>query len=359
MEKKDFRAELKENAEKISRRGFGILAADESTGTIGKRFDAIKLENNEENRRAYRELLFTTPGFEKYISGVILFEETTKQSTKDGKKFMDLLKELGVLPGIKVDKGTAIIPGTNDETATLGLDDLAKRAKEFYDIGCRFAKWRAVLKISADGCPSDVAIQENAWGLARYAAICQANGLVPIVVPEVLNDGDHDIDTCLRASQKVFAAVVKALHDNHVCFEGMLLKPNMITPGSTNANRKNVSPQEIAEKTILALSRTLPAAVPGFMFLSGGQSEEEATLNLNAMNVTPNRVVPWSLSFSYGRALQHSCIKTWNGKPENVKAAQDVLTHRASSNSAAQLGKYQGGEGGAASESLHVKNYTY
>jgi fructose-bisphosphate aldolase class I len=359
MEKKDFRAELKENAEKIARRGFGILAADESTGTIGKRFDAIKLENNEENRRAYRELLFTTPGFEKYISGVILFEETTKQSTKDGKKFLDLLKELGVLPGIKVDKGTAIIPGTNDETATLGLDDLAKRAKEFYDIGCRFAKWRAVLKITADGCPSDVAIQENAWGLARYAAICQANGLVPIVEPEVLNDGDHDIDTCLRASQKVYAAVVKALHDNHVFFEGMLLKPNMITPGSTNANRAQVTPQEIAQKTILSLSRTLPAAVPGVMFLSGGQSEEEATLNLNAMNVKDNRVVPWSLSFSYGRALQHSCIKAWNGKEENVKKAQEVLTHRAKSNSEAQLGKYQGGEGGAATESLHVKNYVY
>jgi fructose-bisphosphate aldolase class I len=359
MQKNDFRAELKENAERIARRGFGILAADESTGTIGKRFDAIKLENNEENRRAYRELLFTTPGFEKYISGVILFEETVKQSTKDGKKFMDLLKELGVLPGIKVDKGTAIIPGTNDETATLGLDDLAKRAKEFYDAGCRFAKWRAVLKISADGCPTDVAIQENAWGLARYAAICQANGLVPIVEPEVLNDGDHDIDTCLRASTKVYAAVVKALHDNHVYFEGMLLKPNMITPGSTNPNKKDVSAREIGEKTILSLSRTLPSAVPGVMFLSGGQSEEDATLNLNAMNAINSKVAPWSLSFSYGRALQHSCIKTWNGKVENVKAAQDVLLHRASSNSAAQLGKYQGGEGGAASESLHVKNYTY
>jgi len=359
MEKKDFRAELKENAERIARRGFGILAADESTGTIGKRFDAIKLENNEENRRAYRELLFTTPEFEKYISGVILYEETTKQSTKDGKKFMDLLKELGVLPGIKVDKGTAIIPGTNEETATLGLDDLAKRAKEFYDIGCRFAKWRAVLKISADGCPSDVAIQENAWGLARYAAICQANGLVPIVEPEVLNDGDHDIDTCLKASQKVFASVVKALHDNHVYFEGMLLKPNMITPGAGNSNRSKVSPQEIGHKTIVALSRTLPSAVPGVMFLSGGQSEEEATLNLNAMNALNSKQAPWSLSFSYGRALQHSCIKAWNGKPENVQKAQEVLIHRAKSNSEAQLGKYQGGGSGASNESLYVGNYTY
>jgi len=359
MEKKDFRAELKENAERISRRGFGILAADESTGTIGKRFDAIKLENNEENRRAYRELLFKTPEFEKYISGVILFEETTKQSTKDGKKFMDLLKELGVLPGIKVDKGTAIIPGTNEETATLGLDDLAKRAKEFYDAGCRFAKWRAVLKITADGCPSDVAIKENAWGLARYASICQANGLVPIVEPEVLNDGDHDIDTCLKVSQKVYAACVQALHDNLVYFEGMLLKPNMITPGATNANRSKVTPQEIAHKTIVALSRTLPAAVPGVMFLSGGQSEEEATLNLNAMNALNSKQAPWSLSFSYGRALQHSCIKAWNGKEENVKKAQEVLAHRAKSNSEAQLGKYQGGGAGASNESLYVGNYTY
>ena len=318
MQKKDFRAELKENAEKIARRGFGILAADESTGTIGKRFDAIKLENNEENRRAYRELLFTTPEFEKYISGVILFEETCTQSTKSGKKFLDLLKELDVLPGIKVDKGTAIIPGTNDETATLGLDDLAKRAKEFYDMGCRFAKWRAVLKITADGCPSDLAIQENAWGLARYAAICQANGLVPIVEPEVLNDGDHDIDTCLKASQKVYASVVKALHDNNIYFEGMLLKPNMITPGATNKNRANVTPQEIAHKTVVALSRTLPAAVPGVNFLSGGQSEEDATLNLNAMNQLKDLKTPWTLSFSYGRALQHSCIKAWNGKFMNI-----------------------------------------
>jgi len=359
MQAKDFRAELKENAERICRRGFGILAADESTGTIGKRFDNIKLENSEENRRRYREILFTTPDFEKYISGVILYEETTTQSTKDGKKFVELLKEKGVLPGIKLDTGTAIIPRTKDETATLGLDTLAKRAKEFYDIGCRFAKWRAVLKITPDGCPSETAIQENAWGLARYAAICQANGLVPIVEPEVLSDGEHDIGICLKASQRVYAAVFKALADNHVYLEGILLKPNMITPGSNNANRKNVSPQEIGEKTILALSRTLPAAVPGVMFLSGGQSEEEATLNLNAMNAINSKVAPWSLSFSYGRALQHSCIKAWNGKAENVKKAQEVLIHRAKSNSEAQLGKYQGGAGGDASESLHVKNYVY
>lgn len=358
MQGKDFRAELKETAERIARRGFGILAADESTGTIGKRFDNIKLENNEENRRRYRELLFTTPDFEKYISGVILYEETTRQSTQDGKKFIDLLKEKGVVPGIKLDKGTAIIPGTNDETATLGLDDLAKRAKEFYDIGCRFTKWRAVLKISADGCPSDVAIQENAWGLARYAAICQANGLVPIVEPEVLSDGDHSIDVCLKASQKVYAAVFKALSDNHVFLEGILLKPNMITPGATNPDRSKVTPQEIAFKTVTALSRTVPPAVPGIMFLSGGQSEDEATANLNAMNQITQIKTPWSLSFSYGRALQHSVIKTWNGKEENFKAAQDTLLLRARSNGEAQLGKFQGA-GQGSGESLFVADYKY
>jgi fructose-bisphosphate aldolase class I len=358
MEKKDFRAELKENAEKIARRGCGILAADESTGTIGKRFDAIKLENNEENRRKYRELLFTTVDFEKYISGVILFEETARQSTADGKKFMQLLQEKGVIPGIKVDKGTAILPGTDGETATLGLDDLAKRAKEFYDLGCRFAKWRAVLKIS-NGCPTEQAIHENAWGLARYAAICQANGLVPIVEPEVLNDGDHDIDTCMRVTEKVIAACYKALSDNNVYLEGTLLKPNMVTPGASNANRKSVSAKEIAEKTVTVLSRTVPPAVPGIMFLSGGQSEEEATANLNEMNKITHIKAPWSLSFSYGRALQHSCIRAWNGKDENIQKAKDVLHVRAKANSEAQLGKYAGGEGGAASESLHVAGYTY
>jgi fructose-bisphosphate aldolase class I len=274
------------------------------------------------------------------------------------KKFLDLLKEKDVIPGIKVDKGTAILPGTDGETATLGLDDLAKRAKEFYDMGCRFAKWRAVLKIS-NGCPSEQAIHENAWGLARYAAICQANGLVPIVEPEVLNDGDHDIDTCMRVTEKVIAACYKALSDNNVYLEGSLLKPNMVTPGSTNANRKNVSPKEIAEKTVTVLSRTVPPAVPGIMFLSGGQSEEEATLNLNEMNKITHIKAPWSLSFSYGRALQHSCIRAWNGKDENIQKAKDVLHLRAKSNSEAQLGKYAGGASGDATQSLHVAGYTY
>jgi fructose-bisphosphate aldolase class I len=356
MDKQDFRKELMETANGLSRRGFGILAADESTGTIGKRFDSIKIENNEENRRRYRELLFTAPGFENYISGVILYEETVKQSTKDGKSFIELLRSKGVIPGIKLDKGTQILPGTDDETATMGLDDLAKRSKEFYERGCRFTKWRAVIKISK-GCPTQQAIQENAWGLARYAAICQENGLCPIVEPEVLADGDHDIDTCMKVSQKVYAAVVTALHENNVFFEGMLLKPNMITPG-TSCEKKS-TPKEIAERTIITLQRTLPSAVPGVMFLSGGQSEEEATLNLNAMNQSSLKK-PWSLSFSYGRALQHSCIKAWAGKEENVHKAQEVLLGRAKGNSEAQLGKYQAGTGGEGSnESLYVSNYVY
>jgi len=238
----------------------------------------------------------------------------------------------------------------------MGLDDLAKRAKEFYERGCRFTKWRAVIKISK-GCPTQQAIQENAWGLARYAAICQENGLCPIVEPEVLADGDHDIDTCMKVSQKVYAAVITALHDNNVFFEGMLLKPNMITPG-TQCEKKS-TPKEIAERTIITLQRTLPSACPGVMFLSGGQSEEEATLNLNAMNQSSLKK-PWSLSFSYGRALQHSTIKAWGGKEENLGKAQEVLITRAKANSEAQLGKYQAGTGGEASnESLYVSNYVY
>lgn len=358
--KKDFRKELMETANKIARPGFGILAADESTGTIGKRFESIKIENSEENARRYRELLFTSDDLEKYISGVILFEGTTKQATKDGKNFVDLLRSRGIIAGIKVDKGTAQIPGAKEgETATLGLDDLAKRAKAFYDIGCRFAKWRAVLKIdNKTGCPSDLAIQENAWGLARYASICQDNGLVPIVEPEILCDGEHDIDTCLRVFQKVNAAVFKALADNNIFFEGILLKPNMVTPGTNDANKSKVSNQEIAQKTVAALSRTVVPAVPGIVFLSGGQSEEEATLNLNEMNKL-DRVRPWILSFSYGRALQHTCIKTWGGSDDNIKKAQEALITRAKANSEATLGKYKGSNDAAASESLHVKNYVY
>jgi fructose-bisphosphate aldolase class I len=356
VEKADYRKELMETANRIARPGFGILAADESTGTLGKRFESISLENTSENARRYRELLLTTPDIEKYISGVIFFDETTKQATKDGKNFVKLLLEKGIVPGIKVDKGVAQIPGALEgETATLGLDDLAKRAKAYYDHGIRFAKWRAVLKIG-DGAPTELAIQENAWGLARYASICQENGLVPIVEPEILSDGDHNIDTALKVFQRVNAAVVKALHDNNVFFEGILLKPNMVTPG-TNSSAK-VSAVEIAHRTVVALSRTLPAAVPGVVFLSGGQSEEEASVNLNEMNKLEIRK-PWVLSFSYGRALQHSCIRTWAGKDENHEKAQQVFITRAKANSEATLGKYQGSKDASANESLYVANYKY
>eukprot|EP00331_Platyophrya_macrostoma_P021250 CAMPEP_0176445042 /NCGR_PEP_ID=MMETSP0127-20121128/23446_1 /TAXON_ID=938130 /ORGANISM="Platyophrya macrostoma, Strain WH" /LENGTH=357 /DNA_ID=CAMNT_0017830713 /DNA_START=2609 /DNA_END=3682 /DNA_ORIENTATION=+ len=356
VEKADYRKELMETANKIARPGYGILAADESTGTLGKRFEAIGLENNSENARRYRELLFTTPDIEKYISGVIMFDETTKQATKDGVSFVKLLADKGIVPGVKVDKGTAQIPGAMDgETATLGLDDLAKRAKTYYDAGIRFAKWRAVIKIG-DGAPTELAIKENAWGLARYAAICQDNGLVPIVEPEILADGNHSIDCALKVFQRVNAAVVKALHDNNIFMEGILLKPNMVTPGTNHGTK--ASNVEIAQRTVVALSRTIPAAIPGIMFLSGGQSEEDASLNLNEMNKLEFKK-PWVLSFSFARALQHTCLRTWGGKDENIEKAQSALITRAKANSEATLGKYQGSKDVSASESLYVKNYTY
>lgn len=351
-----YKDELIATAKAIASPGKGILAADESTTTIGNRFKGINVENNEENRRAYRELLFTSEGIENYISGVILFEETLYQSTKDGVRFTELMKKKGIIPGIKVDKGTVAIGGTNNETATQGLDDLGKRCAKYYSEGARFAKWRAVLKIGKTE-PSEVAILENAHGLARYAAICQENGLVPIVEPEVLVDGTHDIDECAQKSERVFAAVVKALHDHNVLLEGSLLKPNMITPGSDS--QKKVSSQEIAWKTVRTLLRTIPGAIPGIMFLSGGQSEDEASANLNEMNKLQDVKKPWNLSFSYGRALQHSCLRKWLGKEENLVDAQTTFLGRAKNNSLATLGKYEGGQSGSGSESLHVKGYVY
>lgn len=350
-----YKDELIANARAICAPGKGILAADESTNTIGSRFKNISLENTETNRRAYRELLFTTPELENHISGVILFEETLYQSTADGKPFVKLLQERGIIPGIKVDRGTVVLPGTNGETATQGLDDLGKRCAKYYADGARFAKWRAVLKIGS-AQPSEMAILENAHGLARYAQICQENGLVPIVEPEVLVDGTHTIDECARASERVFAGVVKALQDFNVLLEGALLKPNMVTSGSECATKAPCS--EIAWKTVRTLLRTIPGAIPGIMFLSGGQSESEATVNLNEMNRLEVRR-PWNVSFSYGRALQHSCIKAWEGKEANVVAAQKVLLDKARANSQATLGKFEGSSDVTAGESLHVKNYVY
>jgi fructose-bisphosphate aldolase class I len=352
-----YRDELIATAKAIASPGKGILAADESTGTIGKRFAAINLENTEANRQAYRELLFTTPApYENHISGVILYEETLYQSGADGRPFVEVLRSRNVIPGIKVDKGVADIPGTDGETYTMGSDGLAQRCAKYYEAGARFSKWRAVLKIG-HGCPSDLSIHENAHHLAAYGAISQANGLVPIIEPEILSDGSHDLETCAAVTEKVLAAVVKALHEHHICFEGMLLKPNMVLPGSECS--KKYSNQEIALATVTALRRTLPAAVPGVVFLSGGQGEEEATLNLNAMNQV-DLIRPWSLTFSYGRALQATVIKTWNGKPENLAAAQDAFYVRARANGLANLGKYSGDAAtDSASASLYEKNYKY
>lgn len=350
-----YRDELKQTANAIATPGKGILAADESTGTIGKRFEKINLENNENNRRAYRELLFTTQGWGEGCSGAILYEETLKQSTADGKKFVDVLKENGVIPGIKVDKGLVTIPGTDGETATQGLDGLGARCAEYYKLGARFAKWRAALKIT-DKCPTESVIQENAWGLARYAAICQENGLVPIVEPEVLMDGNHSMARCAEVTERVLAVVFKALNDNKVYLEGALLKPNMVTPGHESDEYKKTSPDMVGLNTVLVLQRTVPPALPGIMFLSGGQSEEEATLNLNAINRAPLKR-PWHLSFSYGRALQASVLKAWQGKPENVRAAQEVFRKLVKNNSDAQLGKYVGS--GNAGPDLYEKGYKY
>ncbi|ESW13355.1 hypothetical protein PHAVU_008G189200 [Phaseolus vulgaris] len=348
--------ELIANAAYIGTPGKGILAADESTGTIGKRLSSINVENVESNRRALRELLFTAPGALQYLSGVILFEETLYQSTASGKPFVELLKENGVLTGIKVDKGTVELAGTDQETTTQGLDGLGQRCAKYYEAGARFAKWRAVLKIGPNE-PSELSIHENAYGLARYAVICQENGLVPIVEPEILVDGSHDIHKCAAVTERVLAACYKALNDHHVLLEGTLLKPNMVTPGSKSAK---VSPQVVAEHTVRALQRTVPAAVPAVVFLSGGQSEEEASLNLNAINQV-NGKKPWSLSFSFGRALQQSTLKAWGGKEENVKKAQEALLVRAKANSEATLGTYKGSSqlDDGAKESLYVENYKY
>ncbi|MCO5566383.1 hypothetical protein L7F22_020060 [Adiantum nelumboides] len=348
--------ELIATAKYIATPGKGILAADESTGTIGKRLASIHVENVESNRQALRELLFTAPECLQYISGVILFEETLYQKTSSGKPFVEVLKEGGVIPGIKVDKGTVDLAGTNGETTTQGLDGLAQRCQQYYNAGARFAKWRAVLKIGPTE-PSLLSIMENACGLARYAIICQENGLVPIVEPEILVDGPHDIKECAAKTEIVLASVFKALNDHHVLLEGILLKPNMVTPGS---NSSKVTPQLIAKYTVQALQRTVPPAVPGIMFLSGGQSEEEATLNLNAMNLL-NTKKPWTLSFSFGRALQASTLKTWAGKKENVPTAQAAFLARCKANSDAVLGKYAGdaAKGVGTDESLHVANYKY
>jgi len=354
-----YASELVQNARAIAATGKGILAADESTGTIGQRFSSIGVENNEENRRKYRQLLFKTEGIEKFVSGIILFEETLYQNADYGTPFVDIMKTKGIIPGIKVDKGIKILPGTNGESVTQGIDDLDARCAKYYAQGARFAKWRAVLNIkdSIGATPSQLAIDENANTLARYASICQQNGLVPIVEPEVLMDGDFSIEVAAVVTERVIAACYKALSDHHVMLEGTLLKPNMVRSGSDAATQATSA--EIALATVRVLQHTVPVAVPGVTFLSGGMSEEDASLALNEINRV-HGPKPWSLTFSYGRALQQSCLKAWRGLDENVPAAQQVLLARAEANSLAQQGKYGGGVVGEGSNtSTFVKGYVY
>jgi fructose-bisphosphate aldolase class I len=328
---------LHETAKALVSEGKGILAADESSGTIEKRFDAIGVESTEENRRAYRDLLFSTDGAGDYISGVILFDETIRQSSEDGTPFPKVLEQRGIIPGIKVDKGAKPLALSPDETITEGLDGLRERLDEYRGLGARFTKWRAVLSIKGEHVPSDYAIWTNAHALARYAALSQEADLVPIVEPEVLMDGDHTIDRAYSMTSRTLQAVFTELYDQRVDFEGMLLKPNMVLPGYDAPAQ--VSHDEIARATIKCFKRTVPSAVPGIVFLSGGQSDEDATARLNAMNAL-DEALPWQLSFSYGRALQAAAQKAWSGKAENRGAAQRAFYHRAKMNSAARTGTY-------------------
>jgi fructose-bisphosphate aldolase, class I len=330
-------AELNKVANAMVVPGKGILAADESSGTIKKRFDAIKVESTEDSRRDYREMLFRSKdAMAKYISGVILYDETIWQKAKDGTPLVKLIEAAGAIPGIKVDEGTQALPSCPGELVTVGLDKLAERLKKYYDQGARFAKWRAVIDIGA-GIPTMTAISVNAHALARYAALCQQAQIVPIVEPEVLMDGDHDIDRCYEVTQRVLNKTFQELRVQRVAFEGMILKPNMAISGKKAKTRASVD--EVAEKTIRLLKSCVPAAVPGIAFLSGGQSDEEATAHLDAMNRIGG--LPWKLTFSYGRALQAAPQKAWSGKAENTAAGQQAFTHRAMMNSLASKGAWK------------------
>jgi fructose-bisphosphate aldolase, class I len=326
---------LHATAEALVAEGKGILAADESTGTIEKRLRSIDVESTEENRRAYRELLFTTDGVADYISGVILYDETIRQRASDGTPFGELLASRGIIPGIKVDKGAKDLANAPGEKVTEGLDGLRERLAEYVDLGAKFTKWRAVIAIGP-GIPSEYCIWTNAHALARYAALSQEAGVVPIVEPEVLMDGDHDIQTAYRVTSRVQNAVFTELHDQRVELEGMLLKPNMVLSGyDADAQADD---DELADLTLRCLSRNVPAAVPGIVFLSGGQTDEDATARLNVMNARGPH--PWQLSFSYGRALQAPALKAWRGDAANVEAAQRAFYHRAKLNGAARSGLY-------------------
>jgi fructose-bisphosphate aldolase class I len=331
-------AELNKVAAAMVAPGRGILAADESTGTITKRFDALGVQSTTDSRRDYREMLFrTTDAMSKYISGVILYDETIRQNAKDGTPLVKLIEKAGALPGIKVDKGTKPLPFCPGEVVTEGLDGLRERLVEYRSLGAKFAKWRAVIDIGAGAIPSYTCIRTNAHALARYAALCQDEGIVPIVEPEVLMDGDHDIDRCYQTTELMLKIQFEELYFQRVALEGMVLKPNMVVPGKKSPKRASV--EEVAEKTLRVLKACVPAAVPGIAFLSGGQSDEEATAHLDAINRMGE--LPWRVSFSYGRALQHAPQKTWSGKAENVAAAQRAFSHRAMMNGLATLGQWK------------------
>jgi len=316
--------------------GKGILAADESTGTIEKRLRSIEVESTEDKRRDYREMLFTTPGLGDHISGVILYDETIRQSARDGVPFTKVLQDAGVIPGIKVDKGAKPLAGAGAETVTEGLDGLRERLAEYRELGAKFTKWRAVIAIEGEKMPSAYCIHVNAHALGRYAALSQEAGLVPIVEPEVLMDGDHTLERCYQVTEATLQAVFSELFSQRVVYEDMLLKPNMVVSGKDCPQR--ATPEEVAKATIRCFKSVVPAAVPGIVFLSGGQGDEEATANLSAMNgVGP---LPWQLSFSYGRALQAPSLKAWKGDDANVQAGQEALAHRARMNGAARDGSY-------------------
>jgi len=331
-------SELTKVAQAMVAPGKGILAADESTGTIEKRFKAIAVESIEENRRAYRDMLFTTRGLGDHISGVILYDETLRQKSADGTPFAALLARQGVLPGIKVDAGTADLAFCPGEKVTEGLDKLAKRVQEYVKLGAKFAKWRAVITIGKD-IPATTCIAANAHALGRYAAICLANGLVPIVEPEVLMDGDHTIERCEEGTEWTLNAVYEALYMNRVTLEETVLKPSMVISGKDCSRQAGTD--EVAERTVRVLKRCVPAAVTGIAFLSGGQSDEQATANLNAMNRMYKGRLPWPLTFSYGRALQSPSLKAWKGAAANVPQAQALLAHRSRMNGLAAKGEYR------------------
>jgi fructose-bisphosphate aldolase class I len=329
-------ADLNKVAEAMVAPGRGILAADESSGTIKKRFDAIGVESTEETRRDYREMLFRSTEGMKHISGVILYDETIWQKAKDGTPLVEIIKKAGSIPGIKVDEGTKPLPECPGEVITIGLDKLADRLPKYYEQGARFAKWRAVIDIGP-GRPSYSCVSTNAHALARYAALCQAHNIVPIVEPEVLMDGDNDIDTCYQVTEWVLKETFMQLYYQKVALEGMVLKPNMAIAGKKSPKKSSV--EEVAEKTVKMLKNCVPGAVPGIAFLSGGQSDEEATAHLDLMNKIGH--LPWKLTFSYGRALQHAPQKAWSGKSENVAAAQRVFAHRAAMNGLASKGQWK------------------